>query len=177
MDYQLESARLKFRPCAQEDVDLLLRHWTRPLVRRYLFDDRVADRPTVETFIRESAANFTELGFGLWLLTDKVDGGFRGVCGFTEKDGIPDLMFSIEPGHWGTGLATESAASAVAHVFDSLNVSQIVATVDKPNTMSIRVLEKLGMRLWAEEVIQGHPILFYVISKEDYRTSNGESNP
>jgi RimJ/RimL family protein N-acetyltransferase len=176
MKNQLESARLKFRPCAQEDLDLLLRHWTQPLVRRYLFDDRIADRPTVKTFIRQSAGNFTELGFGLWLLTDKVDGGFHGVCGFTEKDGSPDLLFSIEPEHWGQGLATESATSVMAYAFKALNVSQIVATVDKPNTMSIRILEKLGMRLQAEELIQGHPILFYVITKEDYRAPNDENN-
>jgi RimJ/RimL family protein N-acetyltransferase len=45
-----------------------------------------------------------------------------------------------------------------------------MATVDKPNTASIKVLEKLGMSLLEERLINGSPILFYVLASGDYCT-------
>ncbi len=90
----------------------------------------------------------------------KDDGKFRGVCGFSEKDGVPDLLFSIEPESWGNGLATESADCIIAYAFSDLGERQIVATVDKTNTISIKALEKIGMTLQEERLISGNPILF-----------------
>lgn len=172
MNNALESSNLKLRPCAEADIDLLLNHWTRPLVRRYLFDDRIADLATATGFIRRSENSFNELGFGLWVFFGKADGDFRGVCGFTEKKGVPDLLFSIEPEQWGKGLATEGANCVIAFLFNTLGVQRIIATVDKPNTISITVLEKLGMRLKEEKLIQGNPILFYALTSEEYEKKN-----
>lgn len=168
MNHVHASANLKLRPCSEADIDLLLNHWTKPAVRRFLFDDRITDRETVAGFVRASATTFKALGFGLWLLADKVTGGFRGVCGFMEKDNNPDLLFSIEPAYWGKGLATESASCVLDYLFQKLNYKQILATVDKPNKVSIMVLEKLGMQLKEEELIQGNPILFYTLTREQY---------
>lgn len=163
MNYVLESLNLNLRPCAEADVKLLLNHWTKPLIRRYLFDDQMTDRPTVASFVEQSENNFKTLGFGLWVLTDKVDGGFRGVCGCMEKEMKPDLLFSIEPDFWGNGLATESAHCVIAHLSQTLKMKKIIATADKPNTISIAVLEKLGMQMTEERVIEGNPLLFYAL--------------
>ena len=163
MNYVLESLNLNLRPCAEADVELLLDHWTKPLVRQYLFDDQVTDRPTVVSFVEQSKSTFETLGYGLWMLTDKVDGGFRGVCGCLEKETKPDLLFSIEPDFWGNGLATESALCVIAYLSKTSKVKEIIATVDKPNTISIAVLEKLGMQMTEERVIEGNPILFYAL--------------
>ncbi len=55
-------------------------------------------------------------------------------------------------------------------MFDKLELQQVMATVDKPNTESVRVLEKLGMSLLEERLINGSPILFYVLASGDYCT-------
>ena len=130
-------------------------------MRRYLFDDRVIDRATVEGFIAASSASFQRSGYGLWVLTDKADGGFCGVCGLCETVMEPDLLFSIEPSYWGRGLATEGAGRVLRYAFDVLRLEGVMATVDKPNTESVRVLEKLGMSLTQERLINGNPILCY----------------
>lgn len=177
MSYLLESSKLKLRPCSEADLDLLLNHWTKPQVRRYLFDDRIADQETIAGFILRSGTTFRELHFGLWVLIDKVDGDFRGVCGFTEKGGIPDLLFSIEPEYWGKGLATESSNCVSGYLFNTVGIQQIVATVDKPNTISIKVLERLGLRFQKEELIQGNPILFYALTAAEYEKNTLQKKP
>jgi len=172
MEYLLQSARLELRPCADTDVELLLGHWTEPAVRRYLFDDRVIDRETVEKFVIASAASFQQAGYGLWLLADRTDGEFRGVSGVCETVIHPDLLFSIAPSHWGQGLATESARCILQYVFDRLKVARVMATVDKPHVISVGVLEKLGMTLQEERLVNGNPLLYYALTNQDYRAED-----
>jgi [ribosomal protein S5]-alanine N-acetyltransferase len=164
MSTALESTRLRLRPCAAADVVRLVEHWSQPSVRRFLFDDQITNADEVAGFIEQSERNFAELGFGLWTLTDKADERFCGVCGFLAKEGTPDLLFSIEPAHWGKGLATEAARSVIKYAFDKLGVPQIIASVDQPNTVSIVVLEKLGMQRTEEKLTHGNPILSYVLT-------------
>lgn len=149
----------------ETDVDLLLNHWTEPLVRRYLFDDLITDRETVAGFIAQSTASFQKDGYGLWVVTGKLDGGFRGVCGFCETIARLDLLFSIAPPYWSQGLATESAGCVLRYAFDKLGLQQVMATVDKPNTISVRVLEKLGMSLLEEQSVNGKSILLYSLAQ------------
>jgi RimJ/RimL family protein N-acetyltransferase len=78
-----------------------------------------------------------------------------------DKDGTPDLLFSVEPEYQGKGLATESGARVIAYACAELGIRQIVATVDKPNLDSIRVLEKLGMQRTEEKLVSGNALLFY----------------
>lgn len=161
MNTTLASARLLLRPCALTDVELLVQHWSQPGVRRYLFDDRATNHEEVTGFVAQSLNTFAERGFGLWVVLDKESGDFCGVCGFMDKDGTPDLLFSVEPEYQGKGLATESGARVIAYACAELGIRQIVATVDKPNLDSIRVLEKLGMQRTEEKLVSGNALLFY----------------
>ena len=165
----LQSLRLNFRPCTNTDVPLLLRHWTEPLVRRYLFDDRITDSETVEKFVTSSTACFEEYGHGLWLITSKTDNQFQGVCGLWEgNQEKAELLYSMDRLYWGQGLATESTQCVLNYGFNIVGLQEITATVDKPNTQSINVLEKLGMFLQQEQQVNNHPILNYSLTKSDY---------
>jgi len=44
----------------------------------------------------------------------------------------------------GLGFATELAVRVLQHAKDEIGLESVIATVDIPNTGSIRVLEKLG---------------------------------
>lgn len=145
------------------------------MVRRYLFDDHIIDRETVAGFVASSLASFQRFGYGLWVLIG-TDGAFQGICGFCESPLLGrDLVFSIASPYWGQGLATESARCVLQYAFDTLGLQQIMSTVDKPNTESIRVLEKLGMSLVEEQLINGNSILYYALTSEDYRTQEATS--
>lgn len=108
INWVLQSLRLELRPCTDADIDMLLRHWTEPVVRRYLFDDRITDRETVAGFVELSQATFEKYSYGLWVLSG-TDQQFQGVCGFCDPLEKCDFLISIAPPYWGQGLATESA--------------------------------------------------------------------
>ena len=49
----------------------------------------------------------------------------------------------------GQGYATEAARPLLAHAFETLRLPEIIADIDERNRASIRVAEKLGMRVVA----------------------------
>jgi RimJ/RimL family protein N-acetyltransferase len=80
----------------------------------------------------------------------KGEGRLIGRCGFAIGD--PDdeqavLWYTLHPDAWGHGYTTEAARAVVDFGFRSLGLHRIWADTDPANVASIRVLEKLGMRL------------------------------
>jgi [ribosomal protein S5]-alanine N-acetyltransferase len=167
----LSSSRLNFRPCTDADIDLLLQHWTEPMVRRYLFDDRITDRETVAGFMELNSTLFQNKGYGLWFLTSKANGEFQGVCGLWDGEVVsPDLLYSISPSVWRQGLATEAARRVLAYAFAELKLPYVMSSVDLPNQASVRVLEKIGMKPDKERSLNGKPIPCYLLTAEDYQS-------
>jgi len=142
-----ESTRLRFRRATADDVVALHAHWNAPLVRRYLWDDEAVALETVQAVVAASDDDFARAGFGLWVLSDR-DGALAGMCGLrpVEDTGEVEILYSVEPALWGTGLATEAASAVLAHAFDVLGLERVLGGIDEPNVASGRVLEKLGMR-------------------------------
>jgi RimJ/RimL family protein N-acetyltransferase len=87
-------------------------------------------------------------------VVERESGRLIGDCGLFPMDGVgPDveLAYGLAPDVWGRGYATEAAAACVRAGFEQLALERIVADVDPSNPSSIRVLEKIGMRLEREE--------------------------
>jgi [ribosomal protein S5]-alanine N-acetyltransferase len=63
------------------------------------------------------------------------------------------LGYTLARAYWRRGLASEAARGFVDFGFDDLHLSRIVAMVEVGNGASVRVLEKLGFRLWRLETI------------------------
>jgi RimJ/RimL family protein N-acetyltransferase len=175
MQQILQTSRLTLRPCAEADMVVLHYHWMEPEVRHYLWDGRLINQETVLEFVNSSLESSRKHGYGLWILLTKPEGTFCGVCGLRdgEVEG-PDLLYSIAPKYWSSGFATESAGCVLQYGFAELGLRNIVATVDKPNVASIRVLEKLGLHLTGEKLIQRNPILYYTVSRERFFKLHGE---
>jgi RimJ/RimL family protein N-acetyltransferase len=142
-----ESARLRFRRATADDVAALHAHWNAPLVRRYLWDDQEVALETVRAVVAASAADFARAGFGLWVLSD-AQGALVGMCGLRPVEGTAEveILYSLEPARWGSGLATEAAAAVLTYAFDVLSLPRVLGGIDEPNVASRRVLERLGMR-------------------------------
>jgi RimJ/RimL family protein N-acetyltransferase len=87
-------------------------------------------------------------GFGYWMFFDAGSGEpvARGGLSRTEFDGSPEVEvgWTVAPGRWGEGLATELGAAAVEVAFADLDVPDIVAFTLPHNLASRRVMEKLG---------------------------------
>ena len=165
----LSSPRLTLRPATSDDAVFLHTHWNRPDVRRFLWDDQEVTQTKVEQVLARSDRDFTASGYGLWLVLLSPDGESVGVCGLRQIEGhdLVEILYSIEPHHWGVGLATEAASTVVSYAFDRLGLKELYGEVDDGNDASVRVLEKLGMRFFKDIDVGDRPTPYYVRRSSD----------
>ncbi|XVQ07884.1 GNAT family N-acetyltransferase [Spirillospora sp. CA-255316] len=161
----LRTGRLVLHPVGTGDHRALLRHWTGPRVRRHLFDDRILCAEQVTEIIEASLHDFATEGYGLWALrfappgADPLDPALAeaplaGVVGLRRMEGPGhgldvEIVYSLEPEHWGRGLAAEAARAVLDHAFGVLALPRVIAEIDEGNTASAEVAEHLGMRPYA----------------------------
>lgn len=172
----LHTEHLMLRPSTMADLDAVHSLWTEPDVRRFLFDDRSISRQEASDFLAASDESFAKQGYGLWLFFERPTSERQGeaiasldpslmLAGFSGLIAVPDqppsLVFGTRPQLWGRGYAREAAVAVLRYVFDELGLEQVVADVDEPNTVSIHVLERLGMVQTGRAVVDDRPLLYY----------------
>jgi ribosomal-protein-alanine N-acetyltransferase len=168
----LQSPRLTLRPWTLEDIDELHALWTRPEVRRYLWDDVAITRERAEAAVCAFIAQQEGEGLGGWLLLDSETGGLTGFAALVRREpGDPELMFGLAPEWWGRGLATEAGCAVMAYAFGVLGCERVTAATDVLNVGSVRVMERLGMRFTHRGTLNGLDTLFYEARREDAVTA------
>jgi ribosomal-protein-alanine N-acetyltransferase len=162
VDHVLSTERLVLRPVTGDDHPVLLAHWTEPDVRRYLFDGAPLSSAEVAETIEESIGDFAAHGYGVWLIELGSGTGSRrspgpsrglspgpglvGTAGLRplEESGL-EIFYSLAPGAWGHGYATEAARAVVEFALGSLGLPEVLAEVDEGNAASVAVVKRLGM--------------------------------
>ena len=162
MNNGLTTPRLELRPVQIGNVELVHELWTNSGVRHFLFDDRVIPLDEARSLVEQSVRSFEERGYGIWLVfllqTEKLI-GFAGLL--QSSDESPNLIYGVHPEFCGNGFATEAAKAVLDHAFDTLALDSVKADVDEPNVISVRILEKLGMRQIRRAIVAGRPLLYY----------------
>jgi RimJ/RimL family protein N-acetyltransferase len=164
VDHLLSTERLVLRPVTADDHAALLAHWTQPDVRRFLFDGAALSAAEVAQTIEESIGDFAARGFGIWLielgspagLVSTATGlvgtaaGLVGTAGLRplEEYGL-EIFYSLAPGAWGHGYATEAARAVVEYGLGPLALPEVLAEVDEGNAASVAVVKRLGMTPYA----------------------------
>lgn len=173
------TARLVLRSLSIDDVDCVHAMWTDAVVRRYLWDNAVIPRERAEEVVRALVAAFEADGRGMWLIVEKGSDAPCGFCGFLPpKDRErTELIYGLLPIAWGRGYATESARAVIDHAFGTLGVGTIIASCDAPNSASVRVLERLGMRLVRRTAADGLDLVFYEITPGEWRSRCSTDSP
>ena len=130
-----------------------------PDVRLYV-GGRTRPRDEVEErFCRGLTAPVADR-LALWATVYRPEGRYIGRCGVYPHLGaggrpIPGegvLAFYLARGYWGRGLATEAGRALLRLGFAGLGLTRIVATVEVGNEASVRVMDKLGLRIvWTEQ--------------------------
>jgi [ribosomal protein S5]-alanine N-acetyltransferase len=157
VDHLLSTERLVLRPVTAGDHAALLAHWTQPDVRRFLFDGAALSAAEVAETIEESIGHFAARGFGIWLIElgsgVGLAGPAAGLAGTTglrplEDSGL-EIFYSLAPGAWGHGYATEAARAVVEYGLGPLALPEVLAEVDEGNAASVAVVKRLGMTPYA----------------------------
>jgi len=178
----LESQRLRLRPFRETDFPDILAYGLDPEFYRYLpieeqtaetlrifFDERMADQ--------EQQSN-ERITFAVALNSDdKIIGTIRlGV--FDKEERFADIGYAMDLAQQGRGYMTEAVKCVLHYCFLELRLVQIWATVDKDNSKSWKLMDRLGMRRF-DELPAGlefpsKPELDYAycISKTDYTQLN-----
>jgi [ribosomal protein S5]-alanine N-acetyltransferase len=150
----LTTERLVLRPVTLRDHAALMAHWTAPEVRLFLFDGGIMSEDEVTEAIEDSARDFAAAGYGLWLIQEQDRADLIGTAGLRPLEDLGlEIFYSLAPGWWGRGYATEAARAVVEHALDTLGLPEVLAEVDEGNTASIRVIERLGLTPF--EVVPG----------------------
>jgi [ribosomal protein S5]-alanine N-acetyltransferase len=146
VDHVLRTDRLILCPVTAGDHARLLAHWAAPDVRRFLFDGAMLSAAEVAEAIEDSTRDFGRAGFGLWLVYEQDRTDLIGTAGLRplEELGL-EVFYSLAPGSWGKGYATEAARAVLDHALGPLGLPEVLAEVDEGNAASIAVIKRLGM--------------------------------
>jgi RimJ/RimL family protein N-acetyltransferase len=114
-------------------------------------------------------------GLGLWVWHDREDGHFVGRGGLQRdpESGV-ELAYAVMADDWGKGYATELGAASLQVGFEDLGLPEIVCFTLPVNIGSQRVMQKLGFVYERDFVHAGLPHVFYRLTAEQWRASQGQ---
>lgn len=149
--------RLELRQARPEDLDLWAALDSDPDVVRYLYNDVLPRERSAERL----AAAIPRVAFAMehdvaqLVVVRRDTGEAIGnvlLVWTSEVHRSGEIGWVLAPAHTGYGFATEAARALLALGFDGLGLHRIVARADARNRASVRVMERLGMRLEAHLV-------------------------
>jgi [ribosomal protein S5]-alanine N-acetyltransferase len=160
-DWRLRAADLN-------DIDGLHALESIPLVYRYLFDGVPPDKEFLMRRVAESLANAGETGLGMWFL-ENVSTRYAGCVELRPYPSLrsAELIYLLDPRNWGKGLALRMAWTAITHAFSSSQIDFVIAGADLPNTASISVMRRVGMRFYRDVQYPLGAGVEYVLHRDD----------
>ncbi|MDP9329920.1 MAG: GNAT family N-acetyltransferase [Actinomycetota bacterium] len=163
---EILTERLRLRRSRPEDAEAISVYRSDPDVRRHQGWDRT-DPDSVRADLEEmlTRAPGEPGGWVQFTVEEREGGGLVGDIGLSPAAGEPGVMkvgYTMAPSFQGLGYATEAVGALVAYSFGTLGVEVVRAYAGADNLASIRVAEKVGLRLVerfehhdADEVWQG----------------------
>lgn len=147
----LVTERLLLRRSGPEDVATISTYRSDPEVHRHQGWERT-DPEGIRAEIEEMARRAPGEPGGWVQFSVEERGGGRligdvGLCNVDGEPGVVKVGYTIAPAFQGRGYATEAIGALVAYAFDALGADVVRAHASAENVPSIRVAEKVGMRL------------------------------
>jgi len=146
----LTTERLLLRQLVPEDAPFILELLNEPAFIQNIADKGVRTLEDARGYLLSGPmASYAKHGFGLYAVELKDGGVPIGICGLIRREGLEDvdIGYVLLAGHWSKGYAVEAAAATLAYGREKLGLVRIVAITAPGNQASIRVLERIGLRL------------------------------
>jgi RimJ/RimL family protein N-acetyltransferase len=145
----LETERLLLRRFTIADAAFILEILNDPAFLQNVGDRKIRTVEDAENYLSSvMIKSYTQYGFGFYLVTLKATGQSIGTCGLVKRDALEhvDIGYAFLPAFRSRGYAYEAAAAVKVHAKDVAGLDKLVAIVNPSNQISIRILEKLGMK-------------------------------
>lgn len=149
--YLFASERLGFRNWEAADLEPMTAINTDPEVMTYF--PTLYNREQTAAFIARMQQLYTDKGycyFAVETLEEQQFIGFIGLAWQTyEAPFTPcvDIGWRLSRAAWGYGYAVEGATRCLEYAFSDLQLDRVNAVAPVANTRSVRVMERLGMKL------------------------------
>jgi len=170
---EIETARLRLRRFAPDDLAAVRRIYGDAEVMRYMWDGRARTEEQIRDALAFLMDSWEKPGFGMWAIVHKEHGEVIGRCGIYSLDGTPEaeIGYILARAYWGRGYATEAARAALRYGFERQGLGRIVAVTRPDHRDSQRVLGKLGMTYKGNAHHYGAEQVYYSLEREDYQPS------
>lgn len=145
-----ETERLLLRPRTTADFDACLTMNEDPEVIKFI-PGPWNDPELHGALLKQRILTFYGHGLGYWSIFLKKDP--ETLLGWVllkpENGGNPDIEISwrLKREAWGEGYATEAALAVLDYAFGTLALNRVIADINPYNAASIRVADKLGMKV------------------------------
>jgi len=159
---QRETERLRLRLFRESDLDDYAEMCGDPEVMKYMGSGPMS-RAEAWRNMAMVLGHWRLRGFGLWAVEERRGGELVGRVGCWRPEGWPGLEISwaLRRAFWGRGYATEAGLASLDFAFNELREPRAVSLIHGDNAPSIRVAERLGMRLEGRTDLMGHPVLVF----------------
>lgn len=149
----IQTARLILRDFLPEDFDALHHYASDQQVANMIPTDPNTPEETrlyLQSAIRnQKATPRRDYQFAIVLISEnRVVGD---VCLHVAESHEGWISYSIDRKYWGNGYATEAGKAIMRFAAETLKMKTVFTTCDSRNKASARVLEKIGMRLMADQ--------------------------
>ena len=166
----LETGRLVLRPLSADEVDPLHCISNEPMVRLYLWDDQPVSEATIKGLIAHSDRMFSKENVGLFGVRLRGREDLLGFCGFVCLEGMeePELCYELTQKMWGRDIATQAAQACLRYAFEEVGMERVIAGAEAPNTTSLRVIQKLGMKCLGNINPSAPDEPYYALCREEF---------
>lgn len=151
MDYLFTSDRLGFRQWEDRDIEPLHQINTDPRVMEYF--PAIQTREQTSEFVLRMQAEYSNEGYCYFAVDALATMELIGFIGLSQKTFVSDFTPCTDLGwrltheYWNQGFATEGARRCLQFAFQDLQLQSVKAIAPAANARSVRVMQKIGMRL------------------------------
>jgi len=155
-----QTDRLELALLTVDEAPFLFELVNTPGWLRYIGDRKVS---TLEEAIVYTQKIMDNTNILYWVVRLRVSSAPIGIISFIQRDYLehPDIGFAFLPGYAKQGYAFEAVTVVLDHLRKDPDHPVILATTLKGNIPSIRLLEKLGLRLEREIEREKEVVLLY----------------
>jgi len=149
------TSRLDLRRFQLTDLGELAEVFSQPEVWQFPYGRGLTYTET-EAFLDAQLQEWDTCGFGCWVARELSTGSMVGYVGLSVPMFLPEILPAVEvgwrfsPSAWGLGYATEGATAALDQAFWTLQLDRVCSVPQSDNPASVRVAERLGMKLIRE---------------------------
>lgn len=180
----LRTPRLILRDVVVEDTALIGRMAHAPAITRYQSLLRLDSEVAIDRWVQNVIYHNNQQPRRAYNLTVVESQEKRGIgwigWGHAEDPthGEYSFGYALLPEYWGQGYMTEALRAGLTFMFETLGAHGISAYCEAANLGSMRVMEKVGMRLvahWSEEDTPGMSVGYrrYAIERAEW-TAQGQ---